>query len=199
MMNCDEFHGRFLEIVDGQVPSQDTAAVRAHLDRCPACRAEVDQLCAGARALHSAVDLLAPRQRYLTPARLERLMAARQSSRKPFRIITLHRLVAAAAIAAIVASAPFLVGDFRRLLNPPEPPPMVASIPVPAWRGPVILAATGRENPMSVRRSLSPAADASLVASSSDQGPGLAVFDTPGVRVPVENVLYDPDESSHWW
>ena len=203
-MNCEELHSRLLDIADGDiaagdVPPADAAAVRAHLDQCPACQAEVDQLRAGAQTLRAAAGVLAPGRRYLTPERLQRLMAAREAHRKPFKIITLHRLVAAAAVAAIVAAAPFLVGDFKQILNPPEQQPSaLAQAPIPEWRGPVILAATGRADPMSIMRSAS-AASTSIAASSPPERVGLAVSDTPGLRVPVENVLYDPDESSHWW
>ena len=201
MMHCEELHPRLLEFVDGDMSAEERAAVRAHLAGCPACRAEADQLRAGARAVRAAVQELAPTQHYLTPARLERLMTARSGSRKPFKIITLHRLVAAAAVAAIVAAAPFLVGDFMQILNPPqeEQPGLVAEAPIPEWHGPAILAATGRGAPMSLMRSVSATAGAPPAAGSPEGRMSLAVSDTPGLRVPVESVLYDPEESSHWW
>jgi anti-sigma factor RsiW len=197
-MNCSELHSRLLELAEGDLPLADAAAARAHLDECAACRAEVEELQAGAQALRAAVDVLAPRRRYLTAERLQRLTAAHATHHKPFKIITLHRLVAAAAVAAIIGAAPLLIGDFRQFLKPPQEAPAVAEAPVIEWRGPVILAASGRENPMSLMRSGTPAS-ASLAAPSPNQRVGLAVSDTPGLRVPVENVLYDPDESSHWW
>jgi len=197
-MNCEELHPRLLDFVDGDMPPQQKADVRAHLAECPACRAEVDQLRAGARAVRAAVEQLAPRQRYLTAERLERLMAARRRHRRPVRLLTFQRLVAAAAIAAIVATAPFLVRDFQRYLNPPEQQPVeqIAQPPLPEWHGRAILAAAGRENPTSVMRSLPVAAEAPYVP---DPRVSLATSDSPGLRVPVENVLYDPEESSHWW
>ncbi len=191
-------HPRLLDFVDGEMSPQDKAAVRAHLADCPTCRAEVDELRAGARAVRSAVEQLAPGQRYLTAERLERLTAAHRRPRRPVRLLTLHRLVAAAAVAVIVACAPFLVGDFQRILSPPEQQPegRMAQPPLPEWHGRAILASAGREAPMSVMQSLPVAAEASYVP---DPRAGLATSDTPGVRVPVENALYDPEESSHWW
>jgi anti-sigma factor RsiW len=199
MMNCEELRCVLLDFVDGDLPPEEKAGVRAHLAECTSCRAEVDQLRAGARAVRAAVEELAPRQHYLTGARLERLMAARRERRRPIKLITPRRLVAAAAIAAIVASAPFLVGDFARLLAPPPETTQqgaVAQAPVLEWHGPAILAATGRQAPMSVMRSVPAAAEGPAIP-----GPGvsLATSDTEGVRVPVQNVLYDPEESSHWW
>jgi anti-sigma factor RsiW len=197
-MNCEELHPMLLDFVDGDMTPEDRAAVRTHLAECPACRAEIEELRAGARAVRAAVEVAAPRQHYLTAARMEGLLAARRSSRRPVRLFTLHRLVAAAAIAVIVASVPFLAGDFNRLLNPPPAPPaeQVAQAPVQQWGAPVILAATGRERPMSLMRSVP-------VAAQAPYAPGPAVTlagsDTPNVRVPVQSVLYDPDESSHWW
>ncbi len=197
-MNCEELHPRLLDFVDGDMPPQQKAAVRDHLAECPACRAEVDQLRAGHRAVRAAVGQLAPRQRYLTAERLEMLTAARRRHRRPVRLMTFRRLVAAAAVAAIVATAPFLVGDFRRILAPPEQAPQVqaAQATMPQWQGRAILAAAGRETPMSVMRSLPVAAEAPYVPAPQVS---LATSDTPGLRVPVENVLYDPEESSHWW
>ena len=210
-MNCEELHPRLLEIADGDVPSADAEAVRAHLDQCAACRAQVEELRAGAQALRGAVDVLAPRAHYLTAERLEKLTAAHKTQRRSFKIITLHRLAAAAAVAVIVASAPFLIGDFRHILKPPaENAPMVAEAPAPVaaapapvadWHGPVILAATGHSDsdPMNLMRSMRSVMPPSSATVPPGQRVGLAVSDTPGVRVPVENVLYDPEESSHWW
>lgn len=197
-MNCEELHPRLLDFVDGDMSPQEKSAVRTHLADCPACRAEVEQLRAGARAVRSAVEELAPRQRHLTPARLEKLMTAHRQQRRPIRLITLHRLVAAAAAAVILAAAPFLVRDVQQILNPrPETPDsQLAEAPVPQWHAPAILAATGREHQPSVMRSLPVAAQAPSVPGPSVS---LVASDTPGVRVPVQNVLYDPDESSHWW
>jgi hypothetical protein len=201
MMRCDEINLRLLEFVDGGMSAEEGAAVREHLAGCPMCRAEAEQLQAGARAVRAAVQHLAPAQHYLTPQRMERLMAAHRSSRRPFKIITMHRLVAAAAVAAIVAAAPFLVGDVARILNPPpeEQPGLVAEAPIPEWHGPAILAATGRGAPMSLMRSVSATAQAPAEPGSPEGRMSLVISDTPGLRVPVESVLYEPEESSHWW
>jgi anti-sigma factor RsiW len=203
-MNCEELHTRLLDFVDGDLPSEEKAAVRAHLAGCPSCRAEVEQLRAGARAVREAVETLATRQRYLTPARLDALRAARRQQNKPLRLITMRRLVAAAAIAAIVAAAPFLVGDIQNILNPPPAAqnPQVAQAPAPGWHGTVILAATGRQGPMSplsVLRPVPVAAGASQAVLAPAPRMNLAGSDSPGVRVPVNSALYDPVESSHWW
>jgi len=205
-MKCEELNARLLDYLEGELPAQDRAAAQDHLAECPACRAELDRLRAGADALRAAADELAPRQPYLTPERLQRLMAAREEQRRPIRLITLRRLVAAAAAAAIIAAAPFLIDDYRRLTSPAEETPTLAQAPSPGMalaaaelRRPTILAAMSHDAPMSMLRSVPPGPEMPAALAALGQQGRWAVADTPGLRVPVENVLYDPDESSHWW
>jgi len=207
-MNCHEARARLLDYLDGELPPQERGAVQAHLNRCAACRTELGQVSAGADALRATVERLAPRRRYLSPARRGALMAARQERRRPIKLITMRRLVAAAAAAAIIAAAPFIISDYGRLVKPRgEALPTMAQAPAPERirsvpaqpRRPVILAAMSHDAPMSVLHSVPPAPEPAGPAESTDQRVRWAVADTPGLRVPVENVLYDPDESSHWW
>ena len=43
-MNCHETRERLSDLLDEALPAPELAEVRAHLDGCPECRRELDQL-----------------------------------------------------------------------------------------------------------------------------------------------------------
>jgi len=51
-------NGTLLAFLDGEVTDDEAAETRAHLEECPACRAEADALAAAARGLAEAMALL---------------------------------------------------------------------------------------------------------------------------------------------
>lgn len=199
-MDCAEAQPKLLDSAEGELSEQEQSLLAEHLAGCSQCRAEFQRLRTAAAAVCQATDDLAPLESYLTAERLDRLMAAYAHGRKTIRLITYRGLVAAAAVAVILVSGAFiaqsLVSMFRAA-EPMGPGPIIAagrSFP-PAI--PVVLAFTSQDEPMRVIRSL------------TVQGEGQPVWEgrpvrfvgtnSAGLRVPVNHVFYDPEESSHWW
>ncbi|MFO8009152.1 MAG: hypothetical protein R6V05_15615 [Candidatus Brocadiia bacterium] len=143
------------------------------------------------------VSQLAPPTRYLTRRRLERLMFAHSERHRPIKLITWRRFVAAAAVAAIIAAVPFIVGDFAQILNPPAAPQFMAQQPRPADPVAVVLSSA------STARGGDGQGVRCVPVRSGPGGPPGSVrvvrTDTAGVAVPIRHTLYDADESSRWW
>jgi len=141
-LDCTEARHEFLEALDGALSEPDSGGLREHLGRCGSCRAEFERLRKGWTAFRIALPELAPRERYLTTARLERLMNARSGSRAPLRLITLRRFVAAAAVAIILVSGFFIASDVVRMWEAEHQEPLI----VLDWLGVAVAQdAQGRE------------------------------------------------------
>ena len=141
-MDCTEASQEFLEALDGALSKPDLSRLREHLDRCGSCRAEFERLHKGWNAVRIALPELAPRERYLTTARLERLMNFRSGGRAPLRLMTLRRFVAAAAVAIILVSGFFIASDVVRMWEAEHQEPLI----VLDWLGVAVAQdAEGRE------------------------------------------------------
>ncbi|NIR02045.1 MAG: hypothetical protein GTN78_17930, partial [Gemmatimonadales bacterium] len=138
-MECTEVRQKLVEAVEGELPSPEEAAVRQHVAECSDCRSEFKRLRRASGALNTVVSQLAPPTRYLTRRRLDLLMFAYSERHRPIRLVTWRRFVAAAAVAAIIAAVPFIVGDVAHILNAPPVPRLVAQQPPPADPVAVIL------------------------------------------------------------
>ena len=154
----------------------------------------------GAGVLREAIPSLAPRQAYLTRARMQRLMAAHSGSAKIFRLVSYRRFVAAAAAAAILVSAAFItvnLGRMREASQPDELP--LAQIPAPSHYVPVVLAATGSGEPGNALGRMSVIQEARTPWAEQPGGERPVGMDSPGIIVPVHHAFYDPEESPYWW
>jgi len=122
-LDCTQASQEFLEALDGALSESGLGRLREHLGRCGSCRAEFEKLHKGRNAVRTALPDLAPREHYLTTARLERLINARSRGRAPVRLITFRRFVAAAAVAIILVSGFFIANDAMRMwgAGPQEP------------------------------------------------------------------------------
>lgn len=200
-MDCTEVRDKLLDAVEGDLPGEQERDLLLHLTRCVDCREEYDTVRKGAAALRDNMRELAPHARHLTSARRDALMA-QVPAPKVTRLMTVRRFVAAAGVAAIIASAIFLVGDLRQMLAPAEAPAeapagatQLASRDTPAPQGvPVVLTAASQDEPVRVMPRA--AAGRRPVPESSA---ALVHADSPGVAVPVDHKFYDPQESSRWW
>jgi anti-sigma factor RsiW len=197
-VNCNEVTEKLLDAAEGVLGADERSAVDAHLAQCPACRAELAQLTTGLHGLRMHMAALAPRERYLTPARRARVMGS--DGPRIFRLATYRQFVGAAAAAAILVSVAFIaahllgVRDARRLQ---EGPAVAAQPEPPVHYVPVMVAAPGQGQPINVAYAAQAAA-----APAPRTGPVAASAlrtDSPGVTVPVNHAFYDPEESSHWW
>jgi anti-sigma factor RsiW len=188
-----------VEAAEGDLPGKDETVLLQHLAACEDCRAEFSRLRAAVRAVRLAVPEIAPDERYLTPERLDRLVAARERRQKLFRLVTYRQFVAAAAAACIVISGAFIAAN---LLGMHEgrgaaSEPMQAALPSPYV--PAVLAAPRYGEPVTVVHDMAGAPDGSPVWAESGPNEELVQTDTAGVFVPVNHVFYDAEEASHWW
>lgn len=192
-MNCKDAKSLMLDALDGRLTPNRYREVLAHTVRCAECREEFEHMQAGSKALKASVDQLAPRMKYLTRIRRERLMAKRPKP-KVTKLMTIRRFVAAAAVAAILVSAGFIAHDVVSLARPQPDGAMASQRQAPAMNTPVVLTAAGQNEPLRImprpwlEGRASPAPEEHVVRS-----------DSPGVIVPVRHTLYDPEESSLWW
>jgi len=198
-MDCQTAQTQLLDALDGALDSAQKSALDDHLSRCASCRAEMRRLREGLEAVRLAAEELAPRQRYLTTERLGRLMVA--YGRKT-RVVSLHLprgLVAAAAVAAICVSAVVIALSMRA---PSALPPAARYAATEAPYGPalpVVLTTVAPGEPM---RTIRPVTLGPLGARSEGQAGRLRPFvpiSNPGLIVPADHTLYDPEESSRWW
>ena len=197
-MRCEEVRAVLLDAVEGELPEQRRPALREHLSECPECSGEYDRLRNASCALKDALTALAPEQTYLTRERRSRVVAAYRKSQRPIRLITWRRMVAAAAVAAIIAALPFIVSDAVRLFGRGGDRSL-AQDSRDTSRMAVVFVRNGRagtETPVSFA--------AARVGSPRAQGQAdpTAVTvrtNTPGFHVPVDNDFYDSEQSSLWW
>jgi len=203
-MNCNEARNRLLEVADGLLPEAVRPSVEEHMAGCAACRAELEELRRASGALRQAACELAPQGAYLTPERLGRLMAAHEqlaAAQEPriFKLLTYRRFVAAAAAAAIIVSVGAIAVNLLLMRQPAEKEgPVADSLPAPSYV-PVVWAATGQGEPVSVIRSIPVSAETWSSWEEPARGPHLLRTDSPGIRIPVDHAFYDPEESSRWW
>jgi anti-sigma factor RsiW len=196
-VNCTEARDRLLEAAEGCLAGQELHSVEEHLARCEACRAEFEELRTASCALRDAVPELAPAQSYLTPDRRRRLMAAYAEGPKLFRLVTYRRFIALAAAAAILISAGAIVLNLGRPWHHRQDKTPVA-VQLPQYL-PVVLAAAGQGEPVSVFRSIPVSTEAGSAWDEPARGGRIVRADSAGVRIPVDHAYYDPEESSLWW
>jgi anti-sigma factor RsiW len=100
---CREWRGLLAAAALARIDDADEVALRAHLDGCPACRAELHDLTAVARSLrladlqHVTGDVLQP-----SPALAERVVDRVAAARRQVRRRRLRRALVAAAAAVVV-------------------------------------------------------------------------------------------------
>lgn len=95
-MTCDQAIGRIGEYADGELPAADAAALKAHLDGCPACAAELDGIARLDALLRRVPAAGAP------SADFAERVAARASARRPGGWILLPPSLAAAGLLVLV-------------------------------------------------------------------------------------------------
>ena len=206
MMECREVKKRLADLLAGTPGGEGVGAVEQHLAQCPDCRAELAALRAGEQALAQSVGLLAPTGRYLTRRRLRRLRAAARPSGDRPKILTLQRLVGSAAAAATLVSCIFI---YQRLTPAPviqdargvqfgaqyesRPGPVMIGL-VSAPRAPrvdlvqVVSGYMGYGGPVGT-----------TLSETSSRRSDVMFANSPGMRVPVSNRLYDAEEGAYWW
>lgn len=205
-MQCTEARKNLLELLDEKLDAELRAAVEDHLAACPECAAEFRSLQEGHNALCEVIPRMAPPKRHLTRERLQILERNIQQDRK---ILTIRRFVGAAAAAAILVAVLFLYQDVRRWLKTPQPSPsrgqnMAAegarrppgSVPVRMQIG-----SSGGGQKRNIVRVMAPAEENLRAAGSPNTRSQTRILRTnsPGVRVPVQNTLYDPEQDGYWW
>jgi hypothetical protein len=205
-MRCSDVERAMLDALDGELARDHMQEFQAHLAACETCRAEFSQLRSASGALREAVSELAPPTSYVTARRIEGVFGAYGRRRAPIKLLTWHRFAAAAAVAAILASAPFIISDVISLVGPGTP------VAGDGW-GSSSLSAT-RMPPFGGRALMLTSTDArpsgrSVVWLPLHAGPPagrgargetpVVRTDSEGVTVPVRHVFYDAEESSRWW
>jgi len=204
-MECEQVAEELIHLADGTAGAALRRALKEHLAQCADCRAELALLRAGHDALRSTAGRLAPEARYLTRSRLKRLHRALAAQQEGYRRRVLRPLLACASIAAIVVSAFFLYHDmvaFRdRRQQEPGAGPGRNVTRVRRWRAQRVgLASVPQEQPLRVvvaRMSMEP--QGVSVAPLPKAPTGLVLTNTPGVRVPVDHVFYDAEQTGFWW
>ncbi len=205
-MQCSDVERVVLDAIDGELSRSHMQAFQAHLAACDRCRAEFSRLRSASGALREAVSELAPPTSYVTARRVEGLFGAYGRRRAPIKLLTWHRFAAAAAVAAILASAPFIVSDVISLVAPGRPVAedgwgssgvSATGVPSRGSRALVLTSTDGRPSGRSVvwvpLRAGPPA------GGGAPGGVPLIRTDSEGVTVPVRHVFYDAEESSRWW
>jgi len=195
-MNCIRARNLLLEAAEGELPRAEQASLDRHLEQCAGCRAELARLRKASGSLRQAVKQIDPPTAYLTPRRRDRLFKAYRQGAKPVRLITFRRMVAAAAVAAIIACSPFIVGDLQGVFAPASQPRPVARSGAPVDY--FVLTSTGSEGPVRPVRLLPTRMEQAPPGRAAIRGE-LVRTDAEGLSVPTQHVLYDPEESSRWW
>lgn len=205
-MNCSDAQRSLLELLDVELPQQEAALLRQHLETCETCRAEFRALAEASRVLKDALGELAPDSRYLTDGRWKALMAACARHSKPRPVFARRRVVAAAAAAAILVSALFLYWEVRIILDgrAPLPPAGERRTAQDTTRVPVTLASAEAESPVYVVRGYRKDPGPTMVHEArmlrrAPECAELISLDQPDIWVPADNAYYDSTESARWW
>lgn len=98
-MECDKARKELVAYLDDELGSSAAAEVRSHLERCPACKLEAERLSAAGTIL-DAIDEIEPPADF-TARTMQRVKSAPEERPAP-RLRLLHRLVPAAAAAAVI-------------------------------------------------------------------------------------------------
>jgi predicted anti-sigma-YlaC factor YlaD len=202
-MQCTQARKKLLELLDEKLDAEMRAAVEEHLGACPKCAEEYQSLQEGHNALCEVIPFLAPPECYLTSERLQTLERNIQRNRK---ILTLPRFVGAAAAAAILVAVLFLYQDVLRWMESPKPSPSRGqNLAVDSGRRPgsvpvrMQIGSSGQK-PNVVRVMIPPEKELRATGSPSTRSrTRILRTNSPGVRVPVENTLYDPEQDGYWW
>jgi anti-sigma factor RsiW len=121
-MRCDEARAYLAEFAVGALDEATRSAVQAHLEQCPNCQRQHEQLLAAGRLLDAA-ELLQP-SRDLWPE-VQAALAQRRPARAPWwqlEWLPQPRWAVASAAAAATAAAVIALAVF--LPRPPELPPI---------------------------------------------------------------------------
>ncbi|NLW49972.1 MAG: zf-HC2 domain-containing protein [Candidatus Brocadiaceae bacterium] len=197
-MDCAECKSWMIEAAEGDLAEERAASFRSHLASCESCRTAFDLVERGAGILRETIPLLAPRETYLTRARMDQILAARSGETKIFRLFSYRQFVSAAAAAAILISAAFIAGGLASMRSAPPDETPIARV-APAEYLPIVLAATGREDPGHALGHMAVVKGARTSWAWRPQGERPVSMDSPGVVVPVQHAFYDPAESPYWW
>lgn len=101
-MDCEKIRSELVAYLDGELGDRAADEVRSHLERCPACKLEAEQLLAAGTALDEIADI-EPSPDF-TARTVQRAMAA--PALAPIsRVQLLRRLVPAIAAAAVILVA----------------------------------------------------------------------------------------------
>jgi len=198
MRQCEHIRHILLEAADGALPGEEMSVVEEHLAGCAQCRSEYLRLKRASEALRETVLVIAPPTSHLTTRRRERLYGRMARRRAPIRLITWRRFVAAAAIAAIIASAPFIISDLRQYRRSSALPPIAVESPPPASHVAVMLGVGVRPGRRSVEFAPVDFGSSRPYEAALPTG-RLIGADTAGISVPVSHPFYESEESSHWW
>jgi len=96
---CDAFRDDLATLATGALTGLDRARVLAHLEECPHCTGEVEELAAAADALYTLVPDATPPAGF-SDRTMERIRADRQVPRRP----AIRRLATVAAMVVLVAA-----------------------------------------------------------------------------------------------
>lgn len=209
-MECHAARQRLIDLLEAGADSEEGRALAEHVGNCPRCRAELEALKRGQEALVQSLEELAPARAYLTHARMRRLHKA-LAERTPSRLIpSLRVLVACASVAAIIVSGVFIYQSAASLLRPPAVPqprgtPVYAKGGVETAFPPVQigLAASPQQERLHIVQGYAQLEDTEREAWSTPDAATprahLVLTSSPGVDVPVENILYDSEQAAYWW
>lgn len=181
-MNCEEA----LELISGHLDGENTeaeeAALRAHLEGCPACRAALDDYGALDLAL---ADLEAEPPAALAQGVLTRAAAEKSAAGRRWRRYGGAALAAAAVIALVLTTSrlPSLQKGRASTVEPAAEPAVQSDVPAPAS----LLPAEDAES-----RAYSPAAEFQAADVTFAGGP---FFDLPEVTEAQLEALYGPVEA----
>ena len=202
-MKCHNVRESLLDLLEGTIGPEQQLSIDGHVARCEACRAELRMVKRGREALVASLEELVPPGKYLTQQRLDRLLGAFGERTRRSRIVTLRRLVAAAAAAAILVSCLFIYQSVRFSLAGKEQPrvaerPAAATAPS-GWASMVALTSSPDERHPKIVFRYMKAGGGSGAPAAFVRPADMMRATSPGVRVPAQNALYDYEEAGYWW
>lgn len=112
--SCGEVTEILEAFLDGDLPAAEAERVRAHLERCPSCAAELDLAAAIQRELRALPQLDCP------PEVMERVRRAGRAEIVPLRRTPAWAALAAAVLALTVGGAALVLQQFQQRPSPDE-------------------------------------------------------------------------------
>lgn len=200
-MECKDVRERLLDVLDGLASPEERRAVEEHVKGCEGCRTELENLQRGLHGLSAYVQKVKQPRIHRSTDRLVRMLRAMERGRNKAAQVTWRRVAVGVVMVAVVGCVCLMLsGDILlfRLLKKGHGTAGIAQTEPYAQGMQVVLTGAAGEKGQSVVTEYVKS-QATPLAQPPPGAERIVLANSPGIYVPVQNVLYDSEETGYWW